>query len=65
MLDGEVSVKLYQAFVNELSPIVCDDSVGYATLANDVFPDETLDLFGRDVREWLNFNQLREIVDCD
>jgi len=65
MLDVEVLVELRQAFVNELSPIVCDDSVWYVVSVNDVFPDETFDLFGHDVCEQLSCNPLGEIVDCD
>jgi len=62
VLNVEVLVELCEALVNELSPVVRDYSVGYPVLANDVFPRESLDLFGRNVCERFSLNPLGEVI---
>jgi len=56
VLDIEVPVELHQAFIDELSTIISDNGMWYAIYANNVSLDESLNLFGRDVCEWLDFD---------
>jgi len=46
MCNLQIAVEVGEAFVYELATVVCYDRVGDAIAADDVFPDEALDLVG-------------------
>jgi len=61
MCDFQVVVKLDETFVYKLAAVVSYDSVGNTVAADDVLPDEALDLFSCYGGQWFCLDPLREV----
>lgn len=60
--DVESLVKSYQASVNELSPIFCDDCMRDVEMAYNVSPNKILNIFGQDGKHRLDLNPFCKVV---
>ena len=58
-------IEVPQLFIDELSAVVGDDGMGQAKTADDVLPNERMDLPSGDVGQGLCFDPLGEVIHGD
>jgi hypothetical protein len=64
MVDTEVYASSYKFYSFELSPIICEDPLGYAEPIYDTFQELDYCILG-DIHDWHGFLPLGECVSSD